>query len=122
MTALLAPCLCLAAGIAAAELPAESCPRPAPGSTVPEPADLRSRNGILKLDLAIHNHRESDGSVRYCYVLGDGRQSPTLRLHPGDLLILKLRNELSAEATGSTQTRGSGDPCRSGAMTAVSTN
>lgn len=111
----------LLAGVAAAELPADACPRPAPGSTVPEPVDLRSRNGVLKLDLAVRNHREPDGGVRYCYVLGDGTQSPTLRLHPGDLLILKLRNELSTDAPAS-KARGSNDPCESGAMTPVSTN
>jgi len=89
---------------------------------VPEPVELRSRNGILKLKLAVRNHTEPDGSVRYCYLLSDGTQSPTLRLHPGDLLILKLRNELSAGVPAITKTRGSSDPCRSGAMTPVSTN
>jgi FtsP/CotA-like multicopper oxidase with cupredoxin domain len=110
------------AGVAAAELPADPCPRPASGSTVPEPVELRSRNGILKLKLAVHNHTEPDGSVRYCYLLRDGNQSPTLRLHPGDLLILNLSNELSNAAPAARNTRGSSDPCRSGAMTPVSTN
>jgi FtsP/CotA-like multicopper oxidase with cupredoxin domain len=120
--ALITLCLGPVAGVAAAELPASPCPRPAPGSTVPEPVELRSRNGILKLKLAVRNHTEPDGSVRYCYLLSDGTQSPTLRLHPGDLLILKLRNELSAGVPAITKTRGSSDPCRSGAMTPVSTN
>jgi FtsP/CotA-like multicopper oxidase with cupredoxin domain len=113
---------------AAAELPADPCPRPAPGSTVPEPFDLRSRNGVLTLDLAVRNHRQPDGRVHYCYLLGDGTQSPTLRLNPGDTLILKLRNELSADAPATAmamamaKVRASGDPCRSGSMSPVSTN
>lgn len=68
--------------------------RPAPGSAVAEPRDLRSRQGVLRLSLTIHNYQEADGSVRYCYLLDDGTESPTLRLHPGELLILQLKNDL----------------------------
>src|SRR5882757_6701712 len=116
---------------AAPEGPQDPCPRPAPGSPVPEPRDLHSQNGILKLDLTVRDHRESDGSVRYCYLLADGTQSPTLRLHPGDLLILNLRNELSDPQPGGatphhghshTQAQRASDPCTSGAMSPISTN
>ncbi len=121
----------------------DPCPRPAPGSVVPEPRDLRSRDGVLKLDLTIHDYREADGSVRYCYLLADGAQSPTLRLHPGDLLILRLKNDLVDFETGvggatprqpqvahpGAMPRGMGmsmspssDPCHSAAMTPTSTN
>ena len=58
------------------------CTRPAIGSEVPEPEDLRSRDGVLKLRLTVRNQRESDGATRYCYVLGEGVQAPTLRLKP----------------------------------------
>src|ERR1700744_4169242 len=64
------------------------CHRPSPGSIVPDPKDLRSRNGELSVDLRIHNYTGADGSTRYCYTTGDGTESPTLRLKPGDLLIL----------------------------------
>jgi FtsP/CotA-like multicopper oxidase with cupredoxin domain len=115
---------------------ADPCARPAPGSALPEPRDLRSEHGVLKLDLQIHNHREPDGSVRYCYRLADGTESPTLRLHPGDWLILHLKNQLeeldqpgqpgqtSAHSHDAHAAHGSkpSDPCSSGAMTAVSTN
>jgi FtsP/CotA-like multicopper oxidase with cupredoxin domain len=80
---------------AAQASPRDFCARPSPGSVVLEPEDLRSRQGVLQVDLAVRNHRESDGSVRYCYMLADGAQSPTLRLNPGDLLILRLKNELT---------------------------
>ena len=118
--------------------PAEEgpCARPAPGSAVTEPKDLRSEHGVLKLDLRVRNHREADGSVRYCYRLADGTESPTLRLHPGDTLILHLKNQLEELDQSAQQPRGnaqlhdahsahgakSSDPCSSGAMTAVSTN
>src|ERR1700739_3358070 len=82
-------------GAYAAERPNESCSRPAPGAPVPEPEDLRSQNGTLEVSLTIRNSIEKGGSVRYCYLLPDGSQSPTLRLHRGDLLILHLKNELT---------------------------
>src|SRR5277367_6392781 len=80
----------------AQEFPQDPCPRPAPGSAVPEPEDLRSENGVLKVDLAVRNFKTADGSTKYCYLLADGNQSPTLRLSPGDLLILNLKNDLTA--------------------------
>jgi hypothetical protein len=49
---------------------------------------------MLKVDLGIHDFKESDGSTRYCYLLPDGSVAPTLRLHPGDLLVLHLQNDL----------------------------
>ena len=79
----------------ASNSPPDPCPRPSPGGSVPEPEDLRSRGGVLKAALTLRNHLEADGSMRYCYLLADGTQSPTLRLRPGDLLILSLKNELT---------------------------
>jgi len=111
--------------------PADPCPRPAPGSAVPEPRNLRSAGGVLKLDLTVQNYREKDGSVRYCYRLADGAQAPTLRLNPGDLLILNLKNDLvdprSAHAAATAahdqpMLHAHLDPCTSGAMTPTSTN
>jgi FtsP/CotA-like multicopper oxidase with cupredoxin domain len=120
----------------------DACARPAPGSDVSQPPELKSRNGVLKLDLQIRSYRSPDGSVRYCYRSGDA-PSPTLRLHPGDLLELRLKNELtdlepaSSAMPGMKMTpaapgaeaheRGAeradrSDPCDSLAMTGVSTN
>ena len=118
----------------AAQTAHEFCPRPAPGSPAPEPEDLRSENGILKVELTVRNERQSDGSTRYCYVLGDGNQSPTLRLKPGELLILSLRNRLSDTSSARTHAAHADhavpgdkhdrtpDPCTSGVMTLTSTN
>ena len=126
----LAACTALSGTLLAAEeAPRDPCARPPPGSAIPEPEDLRSRHGVLKLDLTVHNVRESDGSVRYCYVLGDGAQSPTLRVKPGDLLILRLKNALSSLEPGAAPlSRGHGDtahpqdPCSSGRMSLTATN
>jgi len=120
---------------AAPAAPVDLCPRPLPGSAVPEPEDLRSINGVLKLDLAIHNYRQPDGSTRYCYQLPDGSQSPTLRLHPGDTLVLHLKNQLvedkaaaldalllSKQKICTAKPKKTVDACSSGAMTPTSTN
>jgi FtsP/CotA-like multicopper oxidase with cupredoxin domain len=121
--------------------PAASCPRPAPGSPVVPPRDLSSRSGVLRVDLAIRNAPGPGASARYCYVTADGSVSPTLRLHPGDELVLHLTNALgaldlpeaslalapssspSAHASMHDQPPPSGaDPCTSGAMNASATN
>jgi FtsP/CotA-like multicopper oxidase with cupredoxin domain len=112
-------------------VPSDPCPRPSSGSQAPEPEDLRSQDGVLKVDLTVHNFKEEDGSTRYCYLLPDGSQSPTLRLKPGDLLILKLQNDLTgAESSLSSINHAShqansakhSDPCESGLMSLTSTN
>ena len=125
--------IALTATAHAAESKAQDpCARAAPGSLVPEPRDIRSDHGVLKVDLSVHDFRETDGTTRYCYVMPDGSVAPTLRLHPGDLLVLHLKNELvntdPAQAKAHVHehshasTTKSADPCTSGAMTAVSTN
>jgi FtsP/CotA-like multicopper oxidase with cupredoxin domain len=109
---------------------------------VSQPREVKSHDGILKMDLHIRSYRSPEGSVRYCYLSADA-QSPTLRLHPGDLLELRLTNELTdlepapAAMPGMSMTpagRGADpqhggadhagriDPCSSGAMTGTSTN
>jgi FtsP/CotA-like multicopper oxidase with cupredoxin domain len=113
------------------EVALDPCPRPASGIAVPEPQDLRSEHGVLRVDLTVRNHKEKDGSVRYCYLLADGTQSPTLRLRPGEELILNLKNDLidtGVAPAGSNKShvhvmpKTPSDPCTSGAMTPTSTN
>jgi FtsP/CotA-like multicopper oxidase with cupredoxin domain len=131
--------LSLAARVEAHDRRPDPCTRPAAGSVVQEPWDLRSQDGILKLDLSIHDYKEQDGSVRYCYLLADGTESPTLRLHPGDLLVLRLKNDLvdpDSTVPGAkllndpgmpsgmdmSMHKAASDPCESGAMDATATN
>ncbi|HUN94201.1 MAG TPA: multicopper oxidase domain-containing protein [Burkholderiaceae bacterium] len=104
-----------------------------------EPHDLRSRDGVLQVEFAVRNDVAPNGSIRTCYVTPDGAQSPTLRVRPGDLLVLRVRNEMVdlADAAGrstppiprgaadrAADVRGAAaaDPCRSGAMTATAVN
>ncbi|MGO9588472.1 MAG: multicopper oxidase family protein [Candidatus Acidiferrales bacterium] len=108
---------------------AEQCPvRPAAGSVVHEPEDLSSRNGVLRVDFTYRNFLDADGQMRYCYVYKDGSEAPTLRLKPGDLLILHLRNgeHAAAPAPGSDKREsamaGMRGGCTASGMTAASTN
>ena len=91
-------CLCLAGFHPAllAQSATENCPRPSPGSTIVEPVNLRSRNGVLKVDLTARNRKQKDGSIRYCFVDAEGNEAPTLRVNPGDLVLLTLKNNLTS--------------------------
>jgi FtsP/CotA-like multicopper oxidase with cupredoxin domain len=131
----------------------EPCSREPAGSTVEEPRDRRSQNGSLTLTLTIHsstdpNWRWSDssgpasnwsapsshdsllGHVRYCYTDEQGNQAPTLRIQPGDTLILNLKNEISLPSSDSSSAHSMGvksprpknDPCSGGSMTPATTN
>ncbi len=115
-----------------------ACKRSAPGSAISEPEDLRSKSGVLRVDLAFRTSPDPNGQLRYCYVAPDGAEAPTLRLHPGDLLILRLRNEaepwpqsagpshgpmpMPVSAGTMRQESSDHDPCHGGPMTALATN
>jgi FtsP/CotA-like multicopper oxidase with cupredoxin domain len=117
--------LLLPAGAYAQSPANETCSRPAVGSVVSEPKDLRSQNGVLKVALTFREFRDAKGNARYCYVLGDGNQSPNLRLKAGDLLILTLKNGLDSPSPKTSQ-GGQGkptrNPCTGAVMSAESTN
>jgi hypothetical protein len=76
----------------------DRCARPEPGSEISEPRELRSHDGVLELDLAIDDQKLPDGTTRYCYVTSDGKLSPTLRLKPGDQLVIRLKTISSTMA------------------------
>jgi FtsP/CotA-like multicopper oxidase with cupredoxin domain len=71
-----------------------ACPRPALESAITSPEELRSKDGVLRVELSFRNQLDEHNRLRYCYVDKDGHESPTLRLHPGDLLVLRLKNGL----------------------------
>ncbi len=86
---------------------------------------MRSKDGALKVELAFRSFVDAQGQTRYCYIDGDGNQSPTLRVKPGDRLTLKLRNELPASPENHNmagRAGKAGEGCGGGHMTAASTN
>ena len=81
-----------------------ACPRPELGSVVEEPEDLRSQNGVLEAQLTANDAADANGAIRYCYTDAAGHESPNLRVHPGDLVILHLTNALTDLSHDSTCT------------------
>ena len=121
--------LCTLGSSAVAQaVPDDMCPRGAVGGAVPEPAELHSHDGALKVEFSFRTMVDAAGLTRYCYITKDGLQSPTLRLKPGDQLTLSLRNELPASSASSGHQHAMAarsaemHDCAGGAMTAVSTN
>jgi FtsP/CotA-like multicopper oxidase with cupredoxin domain len=120
-----------------------ACPRPEAGSVAADAPELRSQDGRLELTLTERNERAPDGGVRYCFIDGAGHQAPTLRVKPGDELVIHLKDELAdlettpagnapvaaahdhmhAHARGGEEAGAiSTDPCRRGAMVPFATN
>lgn len=103
------------------------CPRPNIGGFVPEPEDLRSQSGVLRVELTYTNFRDARGQMHFCYRDKNGNQAPNLRVHPGDWLVLTLKNNLSGIAN-STQARSkemsmpTASPCGNGTMDGLATN
>jgi FtsP/CotA-like multicopper oxidase with cupredoxin domain len=102
------------------------CPdRPGAGSTVTDPLELRSENGVLTVDLTMLNSVNQDGIVHYCYVYADGSEAPTLLVNPGDRLVFNLTNRLAPTARAMTHLASgpaSADGCAGGMMTSASSN
>jgi FtsP/CotA-like multicopper oxidase with cupredoxin domain len=96
---------------------------------VEEPQDLRSQNGVLEVRLTANDVADANGAIRYCYTDAAGHESPNLRVHPGDQVILHLTNALTDLGHGSAapmhahaHAHPPGNPCTSGVMSPVSTN
>ncbi len=65
LATLAAPC---GGALAARNAPAGCPARPAEGSTIAEPPDLHSTNGVLRVDLRYRNSTDATGHPHYCYV------------------------------------------------------
>jgi len=95
---------------------------------VSEPFDLRSQNGELKVELEFRKSTGEHGASRFCYVDSAGHVSPNLRVHPGDLLTISLKNKIAPSPEGMDmgmamlQKSPMTDACAGTAMTVTSTN
>ncbi len=78
------------------------CARFAAGAVVSAPPELKSQNGVLEVTFTFQMATDSQGIVRYCYVTTTGLEAPTLRVNPGDKLIIHFTNNLSANLPSST--------------------
>jgi FtsP/CotA-like multicopper oxidase with cupredoxin domain len=99
----------------------QGCSREPPGSLIPAPTEIHSQNGVLRVSLSLRSSLGPAGDRRYCYIDEHGNQSPTLRLKPGDLLVLTLTNELTIPRLDSYRMTIH-SPCASPSMQPGATN
>jgi FtsP/CotA-like multicopper oxidase with cupredoxin domain len=70
----------------------DACPRPAAGSVVKPPPEIRSHGGTLTVALNYKTSVDSLGRTLFCFVTPDGDEAPTLKVNPGDLININLTN------------------------------
>ncbi len=105
-----------------------------------ESPDLYSQNGTLTLNLALKSEIGPTGFTHYCYVYmnnGQPVEAPSLRVNPGDRLVVNLTNDISAigmahksrhakmqpmEMGDMKGAKATGDPCLGGMVMDTSTN
>jgi FtsP/CotA-like multicopper oxidase with cupredoxin domain len=126
----------LTVGVANLRAQLPNCPlRPTPGTLVQNPLSLHSENGVLAVDLALRNGVDQYGFMHYCYDYPPEGSSfieaPTLRLYPGDTLVLNLANRTTAnpgagDGTSAmdmgTGSAGAEADCQGGSMVSTDTN
>ena len=74
------------------------CARFPAGSVVTAPTELRSQNGVLEVTMKFLTATDAQGLVRYCYVTSAGVEAPTLRVNPGDTLLIHFQNALPTDS------------------------
>ena len=85
-------------GIALAQCPK----RPDPGTVVEDPFALSSKSGRLDADFTMRHSVDSNGYNHYCsnYKTVKGEvESPTLRLNPGDVLAMSVKDRIEQDET-----------------------
>jgi FtsP/CotA-like multicopper oxidase with cupredoxin domain len=107
------------------------CPkRPNFGTVVHDALSLSSTNGVLKADITLRHSVDEFGYTHYCLDYDTGKtevEAPTLRLNPGDQLMLHVKDRVKqddADEMGIMDSMGpAGKPCGdTGIPTVSSTN
>ncbi|MGH7814425.1 MAG: multicopper oxidase family protein [Candidatus Binataceae bacterium] len=80
--------------------PTDPCPRYAPGSVINNPPNIFSHNGVLRVTLLYNTETDADGRTLFCFMTPNGKEAPTLHVHPGGRLIMKIINNLPAPLPG----------------------
>ena len=110
---------------------AEPCPRFAEGSLVQEPENLFSSHGRLEVELTYQTRVDTSGNTLYCFTTDSGTESPTFHVHPGDELVIHLKNQLPPGAAmtmsampqiAMSPSMAMNDNCGTSAMTSTSVN
>jgi FtsP/CotA-like multicopper oxidase with cupredoxin domain len=81
------------------------CPaRPVPGSIVQDALSLYSQGGVLNADFIMGYSVDPFGYSHYCYKYKTATgpvESPTLRLNPGDQLLLSVKDHITTDGPDS---------------------
>src|SRR3984885_7678030 len=77
------------------------CARFTSGSATTAPPELESQNGVLEVTFKFLTATDAQGLPRYCFITDTGLQAPTLRVNPGDQLIIHFQNDLPASSAAS---------------------
>ena len=115
---------------ALASLPvAAQCPaRPSPNSVVQDAPSIYSQNGVLKAELTLGHSVDENGYTHYCYIYQTATgqvEAPTLRLNPGDRLLLHVKDNITGtdESVSAMDMSSSAKTCGdTGTATLNSTN
>jgi FtsP/CotA-like multicopper oxidase with cupredoxin domain len=86
---------------AAAQCP----PRPNSGTVVQDALDVYSQNGVLRANFGMGYSVDAAGYSHYCYKYETPTgvvEAPTLRLNPGDQLLLSVKDEITGDGPDST--------------------
>jgi hypothetical protein len=75
-----------------------TCPRFPVGSSIAQPQDLFSEHGVLRVNFTYETRVDQDGNTLFCFMTRSGSESPTLHVHPGDRLLINLKNNVPATA------------------------
>src|SRR5580692_12139754 len=77
------------------------CPnRPNAGTVVQDALSVSSANGALNAELTMRHSVDNAGYTHYCYNYATSKgdvESPTLRLNPGDRLLLDVKDRIEAD-------------------------
>ena len=100
------------------------CARPLPGSIVSNPPDLFSQNGVLRVNFTYDTATDAFGRTLYCFTTARGKESPTLHVHPGDHLVIKVKNNLPlpTDSNAMAMATSAPDVCGNPFMTTTSVN
>jgi FtsP/CotA-like multicopper oxidase with cupredoxin domain len=85
---------------------AQCPPYPEPNTVVQDAPSIYSQNGVLTADFTMGHSVDQNGYTHYCYKYATPAgvvESPTLRVNPGDRLMLNVQNRI---ASGSPESKG----------------
>src|ERR1700735_3192143 len=86
--------ICLVSQVYAFAQAPTPCPRFPAGSSVSQPQDLFSEHGVLQVNFTYETTVDQNGNTLFCFITDSGSESPTLHLHPGDRLVINLKNNV----------------------------